>query len=282
MSDLNLWRFTEDLAEDYLSYKHVHEELALLFTREASRPQTLYDVEHVFWFKGGNPLGERTPLVEEVDGLQAERISPIVMLDRSEPFARLPDSYIPPIIAILPQMAANDPNLVEAAKASGTSLERAFEKGIHAALTILGFETKLLGQGQGRVPDGLALDNDNSYALLWDGKIRSGGYSMGTDDRSIRDYIIRQSRELKRRALRNIYYVVVSSSFKDDYDDTIRSLKMETEISEVVLLEAEALVAIVDLKLRDPLQLPLGPDGLQRLFSVSGVVTPTDVQETLG
>ena len=33
---------------------------------------------------------------------------------------------------------------------------------IHAAFTILGYETTLLGQGQGRVQDGLAIDFDNS------------------------------------------------------------------------------------------------------------------------
>ena len=51
------------------------------------------------------------------------------------------------------------------------------------------------GQGQGRVPDGLALAQDDNYAILWDSKIRKGGYSMGTDDRAIREYITTQSRD---------------------------------------------------------------------------------------
>jgi hypothetical protein len=173
--------------------------------------------------------------------------------------------------------------LEEAAKASGTSIVKAFEKSIYAAFTILGYETKLLGQGMGRVPDGLALEQDYSYAILWDAKIRESGYSMGTDDRTIREYVMSQSREFKRRrSLRNIYYVVVSSAFNDDYDDLIRSLKMETDTNEVCLLEAAALVAMVDTKLRNPLGLSLGPDGLQRLFSSSGIVTTDDVQQLLG
>jgi hypothetical protein len=106
---------------------------------------------------------------------------------------------------------------------------------------------------------------------------------MGTDDRTIREYVMNQSRELKRRrSLRNIYYVVVSSAFNDDYDDLIRSLKMETDTNEVCLFEAEALVAMVDMKLRNPLGVSLGPDGLQRLFSSSGVVTADHVQKLLG
>ena len=86
------------------------------------------------------------------------------------------------------------------------------------ALTVLGYETKPLGQGQGRVPDGQALNVDDSYAILWDAKVRGDRYNMGTDDRAVRKYITTQSRELKKkRGPRNIYYLTVSSEFADDY-----------------------------------------------------------------
>jgi hypothetical protein len=39
---------------------------------------------------------------------------------------------------------------------------------------------------------------------------------------------------------------------------------------------------MVDAKLRDPHQVTLGPDGLQRLFTNSGVLTADDVREILG
>ena len=44
----------------------------------------------------------------------------------------------------------------------------------------------------------------------------------------------------------------------------------------------DALVEMVDAKLRAPLQITLGPDGLQRLFSDSGVVTAEKVKAILG
>jgi hypothetical protein len=56
---------------------------------------------------------------------------------------------------------------------------------------------------------------------------------------------------------------------------------METDVNEVSLVEAEALVAMVDLKLRAPLSITLGPDGLQRLFTFSGVLTSEMVREFL-
>lgn len=112
-------------------------------------------------------------------------------------------------------------------------------------------------------------------------KVRANGYSLGTDDRSIREYISTQSRALKRSSLRNIYYAIISSTFADDYDDSIRLLKMETDVSEVCLLEASALVVMVDAKLRSPLHLSLGPDGIQRLFCTSGIMNADTVREQL-
>lgn len=280
LGDLNLWEPTGDLAKDYVAYKHIHEELCRLFTEASGQPFGLYDVEHVFWFKGGNPYGGDTPLPKErarEAGVVVERPSPAAA------GSRLLESYVPPVVAALPSLARNDSGFEQAAKKAGMSIERAFEKSVDAAFTILGYDTKLLGQGQGRVPDGLATAPDDSYAILWDAKVRETSYSMGTDDRVIREYVTSQSRELRRnRSLRNIYYVIVSSTFADDFDDTVRSIKMETEVSEVVLLEAEALVAIVDARLRNPRELTLGPDGIQRLFSSSGTLSPTDVRELLG
>jgi len=276
MTDLNLWQPTEELAVDYLAFKHIHEELIRVFTKESGRPFGLYNVEHVFWFKGGNPYDAYKVLERKESAVD---LRPLAV---PEVGSHLPESYVPPIVAILPRMAWNEPALRETAKASGTSLERALEKSINAAFTILGYDTKLLGQGQGRVQDGLALDLDASYAILWDCKARGDGYSMGTDDRTIKEYIKSQSRELKRRrGIRNIYYFIISSKFADDFDDAIRSIKMETDVNEVCLVEAGALVAMVEARMRAPLQVTLGPDGLQRLFTVSSVLTAETVNETL-
>src|ERR1035437_6385272 len=55
MTDLNIWQPSGDIAEDYLKFKRVHEALIKLFSENSKRSFSLYDVEHVFWFKGGNP-----------------------------------------------------------------------------------------------------------------------------------------------------------------------------------------------------------------------------------
>jgi hypothetical protein len=99
--------------------------------------------------KGGNPFGGDTPVPKQQikePGLHAAEVAAVGI------GVRLTEGYVPPIVAVLPLMAKNEPRLQEAAKKSGLSLERAFEKDVDAAFTILGYETKLLGQGQGRVP----------------------------------------------------------------------------------------------------------------------------------
>jgi hypothetical protein len=279
MTDMNLWMPIGEPAADYVAYKRIHEELGRLFTREGRRHFGLYDVEHVFWFKGGNPYEDGSSPVHSGQNPSALLIreGKTQNTTLSETVVRLPESYVPPIVDILPKLARNDDAWAQAARASGTSLERAFEKSINAAFTILGYETRLLGQGRGRVPDGQALDADASYAILWDAKARGDRYSMGTDDRAVREYINTRSREL--RGLRNIYYLIVSSQFADDYDDAIRSLKMETDVNEVCLVEAEALVVMVDMKMRSPREITLGSDGLQRLFTASGVLSADDVRQ---
>jgi len=280
MSDLNLWQPSGDLAENYLAFKRIHEELATYFSERSGKLFDLYEVEHVFWYRGENPYLAVKSDSGTISDNGTTTISD-VQLEVTE-INRLPESYVPPIISVLPRISRHNKELVDAASRSGITLDRAFEKYINAAFTILGYETKLLGQGKGRVPDGIAESLDDRYAIIWDAKIRSEGYSMGTDDRTIREYITTQSRDLKkRRSLRNVYYLVISSTFTDDYDDTIRSIKMETDVSEVSLVEAGAMVAMVDAKLRDPLQISLGPDGLQRLFSVSGILNAEMVMEQL-
>jgi hypothetical protein len=132
------------------------------------------------------------------------------------------------------------------------------------------------------VPDGQAIAHEESYALLWDAKARSEGYRMGTDDRTIREYIDRQSLSLKRsRGIRNIYYVIFSSGFVDEFEELVRSLKMNTHVNEVCFVEAVALVELLNQKLRAPLVVGLGSDGIQRLFSSSGIITSADVLELL-
>ena len=49
------------------------------------------------------------------------------------------------------------------------------------------------------MPDGLAFDYDSSYVIILDAKVRKNKFSMGTEDRTFREYIITQSREQRKK-----------------------------------------------------------------------------------
>lgn len=276
MTDLNLWQASEDLADDYITFKNTHEELQTLFQSHAGHPFDLYQVEHVFWFLTNSAAWmERTETPSENHEIERAPVA-------AAPMERLPDSYAPPIISILSRLACPDAQIEQAAENSGISVARAFEKSIHAAFTMLGYDARLLGSGTGREPDGLALCEDYHYALIWDAKSRTDGYGLGSrDDRAIREYITNKAREL-RRQYRNIYFVIISGTFHDDFSDTILRLKMETEVKEVCLLEADALIAVVETYLKKPRDFSFGPDGLQQLFAnPPGVITRQTVIDLL-
>jgi hypothetical protein len=75
--------------------------------------------------------------------------------------------------------------------------------------------------------------------------------------------------------------MVISSAFDGDHNDVIRSLKMDTDAREILLVEAAALIILLEARLRDP-TVTLGPDGIQRLFAESGVIVEADAREFRG
>lgn len=269
----NIWFPKEKIGDTYVSFYKINHELRELFSKSADRNLNLWDVEHAFWFL----LNERPTGVietENVKDLSTEK-SPI------QGITDLPESYIPPIVSILPKLALNDPYLVKLCHKTGRSIEKVFEDRIDLLLKMLGFDTEILGQGHGRVPDGVAISREFRYAIVYDAKVRQSPYTMGTDERAIKEYIINSTDRLRKQGIRFIYFMVVSSSFSGDHDDVIRNLKMETDVREILLVEADSLISLLEAKLKDP-TLTLGPDGIQRLFANSGILRESDVKEFQG
>ena len=159
-------------------------------------------------------------------------------------------------------------------------MEKLFEEKISIVFKMLGYSVELKGQGYGRVPDGVAICHEYGYALIFDAKVRQDGYRVGRDDRAIKEYINRETQTLKKQGIRNVYFVIVSSDFKGDFDDVIRNIKIETDARELVFLEAKGLLTILEQRLRNP-EIDLGPSGIQNLFVQSGILTNKDVKEFL-
>ena len=299
LADLDLWEPTGRVGDDLAGFAGVHHALAALFAEHSGRDWTLYDVEHVLSQGQGNPAGgavqeyqrppDQNPGTDAGDATTAaaaldNEASPAALPEASAVVptapAALPESWIPPRLAVLPRLAANDPELEGAAAMSGTSLPRALERSVNDAFSLLRYHTELLGQGIGRREDGRATSPENQYMILWDAKAAREPWSMGTEDRKFGEYARTAARN-KPPGVRHVYFAVVSAAFRDGYEDALEELRLDTDLASVVLIEADALLAAVEAQLRRPLESLTGRDGLQRLLLRGGRVTADDVRTVL-
>lgn len=277
LSNLDIWSPSGEVDEDYVEFYKLNHEMLEYLSNQASRKLRLWDVEHAFWFNY-QPQNVVSETQTKQDITPAQKADKPGRIER--PADELSESLIPPVVATLPRLAANDGLLAEMYGKSGKAIEKVFEEKLAVLFRMLGYETQLLGQGQGRVPDGVAVSQEFRYAIIYDAKVRQNAYTMGTDERAIREYIASQGERLRRQGMRNLYFMVISSTFTGDHDDTIRSLKIETNVNEVLLVEVKSLLAMLEGRLRNP-NVTLGPDGIQRLLASSGLLTESDVREFL-
>jgi len=280
-SDLAIWEPSGDLAEDYVEFWELNEEIREIVESHSGEEIHLWTIERLCLYWLNRDKIEDSESVEEQSqpsGNQTE--------DTLE--ARtLPDSYIPPIVSVLPDLAWNTEEMQEVADETGQAVETLFEDRLAKCLRMLGYEVDERGQGAGRNPDGIAIARRHNYAVIYDAKVRQDGYRFSTgDERQFRDYIDAEVNRLRGQGFRNVYFAVFSSGFDTDRPDAVRRLKIETDIQEVRLVEAGALLELLETRLRDPM-FTLGPTtadgpGIQDLFAESGVLTSAEVQEQHG
>lgn len=265
LQDLDLWSASGEYSKDYEDFYNLNIEFITIFDKNLK----YWDIEHAFWIWAQKNDESSSIIIDKIkhnDNLKLEL---------------LPSSYIPPVVSTIPLLALNSKEIEMLCEKSGISISKAFEERINMLFKMLGYKVENLGQGYGRVPDGIAICSEYHYALIFDAKARENGYSLGTDDRSIKEYIFEEADKLKKNGIKNIYFLVISSFFKGEFEDIIRSIKMETEIRELIFIEASSLLIILEQKLRNP-DLDLGPKGVQSLFAQSGILTNSDVKEFLG
>ena len=161
-------------------------------------------------------------------------------------------SFLPPIVSDLSAVAERDSAVEAEYEEQGRDLAVVFEEKLHHSFRILGFDVEELGQGSGRQPDGIATAVRNDYAIIYDAKVRGDGYSIATDDRAIREYIETHARQLRDQGVRRIYFAIVSSTFTNPDQSTLRELRETTAVESIVFLSAELLEELMVLRLREP------------------------------
>ncbi|MDS0473496.1 hypothetical protein [Natrinema sp. 1APR25-10V2] len=169
-----------------------------------------------------------------------------------ETFAGADKPYLPPVVSDLDEVAAGTDEAVNQYAPADTDLPVIFERKCGILFEMLGFDTEVLGQGSGRNPDGIAEAVRNDYAVIYDAKKREEGYRIGRDDRTIREYIETHTRRLRDQGKRHIYFAIVSSSFRDTEESTLRDLRTNTDIDNIVLLKANVLQELLRMRLEEP------------------------------
>src|SRR5581483_348471 len=180
------------------------------------------------------------------------------------------DDFVPPILVPLQLLAHPSQRIRETWNSQNRNVAVEFEKRVRAAFEIIGFEVEDLGQGRGRNPDGRAIDLSAHWAAVIDAKSREETYRLATDDRALREYYEQSDKMLRAKGVKNISIVIVSSSFEPKDLEPAKGLRKLSGASAVVLLEARALLRIVDGVLRMPIQKRL--DFVEHLLSDTQIV----------
>ena len=81
------------------------------------------------------------------------------------------------------------------------------------------------------------------------------GYSLGVDDRAIKEYINHYSPKLQKEGYKKIGFIIVSNSFKSNFDSFINDVTWNTDVKRFILLSSEALLYLLAYKTKDRLSL---------------------------
>lgn len=175
--------------------------------------------------------------------------------------------FIPPVIAKFPEMARDSSRAGE------------FEQAVMLLFRLLGYRVENYGQGTGRQPDGVAIARESHYAILFDAKSSREGYSLGTDDRKIVEYIQVHKKRLIKEGFEKFYFVLLSSAFRGDMKAALLRIRQQTGVQSVVFLTAEQALRLLAHRISDPLAFDL--DSLEPLFMDSGPVSEDELNDLL-
>ena len=262
---LEIWEDKNNQKENYKLFYNVNEEIKSVLSSHTKQELSNWDIEHAFWNYNGNPKENKNaviapPTLSNEETLKLE--SPIKI---SSSFS-LTD-YIIPKVARLVELGAET-------EQSSSAKGSAFEKLVAEIFKQLDFDVELLGQGSGRNPDAILKLREENTAFIVDAKAYANGYSMGVDDRAIKEYINHYCPKLQKEGYKKIGFIIVSNSFKSNFDSFVNEITWNTDIKRFILLSSEALLYLLAYKTKDRLNLS---NMIESLISFSNPVLSSSV-----
>lgn len=265
LEEIDLWKEVESNSEEYEYFYNVSFSIKEFLEQTFKLKLTHWDVEHCFWQTQSkvwlsNPSKKLVKDETEKVTAQALKLSvDISSFDMLE--------YIPPIIS----------DLIEAGSLKGDTRAVkgfSFEKKVSALFRMLDFELQTLGQGKGREPDGVITNRQDNIAFIYDAKVRESGYSVGTDNRAIKEYVNNHYPKLERQGFKKIGFLIISTTFNGNADEVIREITLETPIKRFALVTSEALLSLLAHKL----SLGISNAQISDFLLDDGVLTHEDVK----
>ncbi|MBP2616600.1 restriction endonuclease FokI C-terminal domain-containing protein [Chryseobacterium jejuense] len=239
--ELDIWDETESQIEAYKYFYSLNEEIKQLLTAYSGKPINNWSAEHAFWNFKGNP-NKQSPAKLKKEKTEVLKIEEENIITVNASFD-LSDYLIPKVAKLIE--LGND------SEKSSSSKGSAYEKLVSEIFKQLDFEVDILGQGSGRNPDAIIKHSEDDTAFLMDAKAYSNGYTLGLDDRAIKEYINRIIPNLQKDRYKKFGFIIVSNSFKSNFDSFINEITWNTDIKRFILLTSEALLYLLAYKTKN-------------------------------
>lgn len=266
-TELGIWETKPTQKETYFFFYQLNEEIKKILSQHSKNQITNWEAEHAFWNFKGNPnkiekskteFKQNEPKIIEIED------ETVMILNASFDLS----DYLIPKVAKLTELG----NQIDKSSASKGS---EYEKLVSEIFKQLDFEVETLGQGSGRNPDAILRFREENTAFIVDAKAYSNGYSLGVDDRAIKEYINHYCPKLQKEGYKKIGFIIVSNSFKSNFDNFINEITWNTDIKRFILLSSEALLFLLAYKTKDRLSLST------IIESIIGFANPVEAQKII-
>lgn len=273
---LGIWEPQATAYDNYQKFYLLNEEIRQLISAYSKQEISNWDVEHALWHFAGTvtvnskqPKPKKTRDIKEIEKVVTETI--VVEPPVLEAGFELSDYLIPRIAKLV--------ELGGASEKSSSAKGRDFEVMVGETFRLLDFDVEFLGQGMGREPDAIVKHAAEHIAFIVDAKAYSNGYTLGTDDRAIREYINYHCPKLKQAGFNKLGFIIVSNSFKSNLKELINDITWTTDIKRFLLLTTEALLYLVAYKTKDKIPVTQIVEGL---IAFDTVITKEMIIELFG
>ncbi len=242
-TEIGLWQEPKSHKESYENFFNLNEEIKQVLAQHTGRSITNWEAEHSFWnFRKVTAYPKKETKTKERKQVEPTKETAISAL--SEASFDIYD-YVPRVVANLIELG-NETETSSSAKGSK------YEKSVCEVFRQLGFTVQQLGQGSGREPDLIAIHKEENVAFIVDAKAYANGYMMGAaDERAIKEYINHYCPKLKKEGIQRIGFIIVSNSFKSNFEDYINDITWKTEIKRFVLLTSDAILHLLAYRIKD-------------------------------